>query len=119
MSWEGLGTGGWGVVGGAGQGPVFSYLLLLPSAHIDLSVAAKLSCSYSGFSSPRVEWKFAQGDITSLVCYNNKITGESSTWLPGPQGLPTSSLRCLGVTGTSFSQLSSRPYAGSSPCSSL
>ncbi|XP_012902950.1 junctional adhesion molecule A isoform X1 [Mustela putorius furo] len=35
---------------------------------------AKLSCSYSGFSSPRVEWKFAQGDITSLVCYNNKIT---------------------------------------------
>ncbi|XP_045694640.1 junctional adhesion molecule A [Phyllostomus hastatus] len=35
---------------------------------------AKLSCSYSGFSAPRVEWKFAQGDITSLVCYNNKIT---------------------------------------------
>ncbi|XP_068397209.1 junctional adhesion molecule A [Eschrichtius robustus] len=35
---------------------------------------AKLSCSYSGFSSPRVEWKFAHGDITSLVCYNNKIT---------------------------------------------
>ncbi|XP_057584642.1 junctional adhesion molecule A isoform X3 [Hippopotamus amphibius kiboko] len=35
---------------------------------------AKLSCSYSGFSSPRVEWKFAHGDITSLVCYNSKIT---------------------------------------------
>uniref|UniRef100_A0A8C0CJ03 Junctional adhesion molecule A n=1 Tax=Balaenoptera musculus TaxID=9771 RepID=A0A8C0CJ03_BALMU len=35
---------------------------------------AKLSCSYSGFSSPRVEWKFAHGDITSLVCYRNKIT---------------------------------------------
>ncbi|XP_021572136.1 junctional adhesion molecule A [Carlito syrichta] len=34
----------------------------------------KLSCSYSGFSSPRVEWKFVQGDTTSLVCYNNKIT---------------------------------------------
>nr|XP_020029913.1 junctional adhesion molecule A [Castor canadensis]XP_020029914.1 junctional adhesion molecule A [Castor canadensis] len=34
----------------------------------------KLSCSYSGFSSPRVEWKFVHGDTTSLVCYNNKIT---------------------------------------------
>ncbi|KAM6217241.1 junctional adhesion molecule A [Rhynchocyon petersi] len=35
---------------------------------------ATLQCSYSGFSSPRVEWKFVQGDTTSLVCYNNKIT---------------------------------------------
>ncbi|KAM9688633.1 junctional adhesion molecule A isoform 1-T1 [Trichechus inunguis] len=35
---------------------------------------ATLSCSYSGFSSPRVEWKFVQGDTTSLVCYNSKIT---------------------------------------------
>ncbi|KAM9242112.1 junctional adhesion molecule A [Dugong dugon] len=35
---------------------------------------AMLSCSYSGFSSPRVEWKFAQGDTTSLVCYNSNIT---------------------------------------------
>ena len=42
-----------------------------------LSAAAKLSCSYSGFSSPRVEWKFTHGDIRGLVCYNNKITGES------------------------------------------
>uniref|UniRef100_A0A8C9DSA0 Junctional adhesion molecule A n=1 Tax=Prolemur simus TaxID=1328070 RepID=A0A8C9DSA0_PROSS len=33
-----------------------------------------LSCSYTGFSSPRVEWKFVRGDTTSLVCYNNKIT---------------------------------------------
>ncbi|XP_042637829.1 junctional adhesion molecule A [Orycteropus afer afer] len=36
--------------------------------------AATLYCSYSGFSSPRVEWKFVQGDTTSLVCYNSKIT---------------------------------------------
>ena len=42
-----------------------------------LPAAAKLSCSYSGFSSPRVEWKFSHGDIRGLVCYNNKITGES------------------------------------------
>ncbi|XP_012623976.1 junctional adhesion molecule A [Microcebus murinus] len=33
-----------------------------------------LSCSYTGFSSPRVEWKFVRGETTSLVCYNNKIT---------------------------------------------
>ncbi|XP_045154354.1 junctional adhesion molecule A [Echinops telfairi] len=35
---------------------------------------ARLTCIYSGFSNPRVEWKFVQGDTTSLVCYNNKIT---------------------------------------------
>ncbi|XP_070251909.1 junctional adhesion molecule A [Myotis yumanensis] len=45
-----------------------------PEVKIPEDKPAKLSCSYSGFSSPRVEWKFAQGDITSLVCYNNKIT---------------------------------------------
>lgn len=33
-----------------------------------------LSCSYSGFTSPRVEWKFTNGDTTSLVCYDSKIT---------------------------------------------
>ncbi|XP_063109607.1 junctional adhesion molecule A isoform X1 [Cavia porcellus] len=33
-----------------------------------------LSCTYSGFTSPRVEWKFVHGDTTRLVCYNNKIT---------------------------------------------
>lgn len=44
--------------------------------------AVKLSCSYSGFVSPRVEWKFAQGDTTSLVCYNNKITGQSARLPP-------------------------------------
>lgn len=55
--------------------------------------AVKLSCSYSGFVSPRVEWKFAQGDTTSLVCYNNKITGESPHLPPSDCGegtpLPT------------------------------
>ncbi|OWK04519.1 F11R [Cervus elaphus hippelaphus] len=40
----------------------------------NLETTAKLSCSYSGFSSPRVEWKFTHGDIRGLVCYNNKIT---------------------------------------------
>ncbi|XP_034865856.1 junctional adhesion molecule A isoform X1 [Mirounga leonina] len=45
-----------------------------PEVRVAENKPAKLSCSYSGFSSPRVEWKFAQGDITSLVCYNNKIT---------------------------------------------
>lgn len=41
-----------------------------------LSAAVKLSCTYSGFSSPRVEWKFVQGDTTTLVCYNSQITGK-------------------------------------------
>ncbi|XP_027467257.1 junctional adhesion molecule A isoform X1 [Zalophus californianus] len=45
-----------------------------PEVRVAENKPAKLSCSYSSFSSPRVEWKFAQGDITSLVCYNNKIT---------------------------------------------
>uniref|UniRef100_A0A8C7A0S1 Junctional adhesion molecule A n=1 Tax=Neovison vison TaxID=452646 RepID=A0A8C7A0S1_NEOVI len=45
-----------------------------PKVSVAENSPAKLLCSYSGFSSPRVEWKFAQGDITSLVCYNNKIT---------------------------------------------
>lgn len=57
-----------------------------------LPTAAKLSCSYSGFSNPRVEWKFAHGDITSLVCYKNKITGELPQLLPGGLG-------CGGVDG--------------------
>ncbi|XP_066117018.1 junctional adhesion molecule A [Saccopteryx bilineata] len=45
-----------------------------PEVRVAENKPVKLSCSYSGFSSPRVEWKFAQGDITSLVCYNSKIT---------------------------------------------
>ncbi|XP_054443855.1 junctional adhesion molecule A [Pteronotus mesoamericanus] len=45
-----------------------------PEVQVPENKPAKLSCSFSGFSSPRVEWKFAQGDITSLVCYNSKIT---------------------------------------------
>ncbi|KAM8817795.1 junctional adhesion molecule A isoform 1-T2 [Rhynchonycteris naso] len=45
-----------------------------PEVRVAENKPVKLSCSYSGFSYPRVEWKFAQGDITSLVCYNSKIT---------------------------------------------
>ncbi|XP_023377265.1 junctional adhesion molecule A [Pteropus vampyrus] len=45
-----------------------------PEVRVAENKPAKLLCSYSGFGSPRVEWKFAQGDTTSLVCYNNKIT---------------------------------------------
>ncbi|XP_074165358.1 junctional adhesion molecule A isoform X1 [Sminthopsis crassicaudata] len=41
---------------------------------VDENQPATLSCYYSGFSSPRVEWKFVQGSTTSLVCYDNKIT---------------------------------------------
>lgn len=36
--------------------------------------SVKLPCIYSGFSSPRVEWKFVQGSTTALVCYSNQIT---------------------------------------------
>ncbi|KAI2520010.1 F11R isoform 3 [Pan troglodytes] len=45
-----------------------------PEVRIPENNPVKLSCAYSGFSSPRVEWKFDQGDTTRLVCYNNKIT---------------------------------------------
>ncbi|XP_015989522.2 junctional adhesion molecule A isoform X2 [Rousettus aegyptiacus] len=45
-----------------------------PEVRVAENKPAKLLCSYSGFRSPRVEWKFAQGDTTSLVCYNSKIT---------------------------------------------
>ncbi|XP_004688147.2 PREDICTED: junctional adhesion molecule A [Condylura cristata] len=33
-----------------------------------------LSCSFSGFSSPRVEWKFTNRTGTTLVCHDSKIT---------------------------------------------
>ncbi|XP_004613813.1 junctional adhesion molecule A [Sorex araneus] len=35
---------------------------------------ATLSCSYTGYASPRVEWKYTHGDVTGLVYYNGKIT---------------------------------------------
>ncbi|XP_039102387.1 junctional adhesion molecule A isoform X2 [Hyaena hyaena] len=54
-----------------GRGAVFTSE---PDVRVPENKPAKLSCSYSGFTSPRVEWKFTRGDITSLVCYNNKIT---------------------------------------------
>ncbi|XP_055258527.1 junctional adhesion molecule A [Moschus berezovskii] len=54
-----------------GRGAVQTYE---PVVKVPENKPAKLSCSYSGFSSPRVEWKFTHGDIRGLVCYNNKIT---------------------------------------------
>ncbi|XP_040086023.1 junctional adhesion molecule A [Oryx dammah] len=54
-----------------GRGVVQTYE---PVVKVPENNPAKLSCSYSGFSSPRVEWKFTHGDIRGLVCYNNKIT---------------------------------------------
>lgn len=54
-----------------GRGAVQTYE---PVVRVPEHKPAKLSCSYSGFSSPRVEWKFTHGDIRGLVCYNNKIT---------------------------------------------
>lgn len=56
--------------------------MAVPPVHLLLSlpfntcIAVTLTCSYSGYTSPRVEWKFTHGDITSLVCFNGKITGE-------------------------------------------
>ncbi|XP_053464267.1 junctional adhesion molecule A isoform X2 [Nycticebus coucang] len=52
-----------------------------------------LSCSYSGFSSPRVEWKFIRGDTKSLVCYNNKITASYEDRVSfSPNGITFSSV---------------------------
>ncbi|XP_008578458.1 PREDICTED: junctional adhesion molecule A [Galeopterus variegatus] len=45
-----------------------------PEVRVPENTMAKLSCTFSGFSSPRVEWKFVQGQTTSFVCYDNKIT---------------------------------------------
>nr|XP_048307944.1 junctional adhesion molecule A [Myodes glareolus] len=54
-----------------GKGSVYSSQ---PDVRIAENSPATLSCTYSGFSSPRVEWKFVQGDTTTLVCYNSQIT---------------------------------------------
>ncbi|XP_062048558.1 junctional adhesion molecule A [Lepus europaeus] len=45
-----------------------------PEVRVAENNPIKLPCTYSGFSNPRVEWKFVQGTTTSLVCYNSKIT---------------------------------------------
>lgn len=54
-----------------GKGTVYTSS---PEVQVPENNQVKLYCTYSGFSSPRVEWKFDYGDITRLVCYNNKIT---------------------------------------------
>ncbi|XP_044531756.1 junctional adhesion molecule A [Gracilinanus agilis] len=41
---------------------------------VDENQPVTLSCYFSGFYSPRVEWKFVKGSTTSLVCFDNKIT---------------------------------------------
>ncbi|XP_006163158.1 junctional adhesion molecule A [Tupaia chinensis] len=54
-----------------GKGTVYTST---PVVKVPENKTATLSCSYSGFSSPRVEWKFAHGGDSQLVCFNNKIT---------------------------------------------
>lgn len=54
-----------------GKGSVYTSS---PEVQVPENNPVKLYCTYSGFSSPRVEWKFGHGDTTSLVCYNNQIT---------------------------------------------
>ncbi|XP_048212869.1 junctional adhesion molecule A [Perognathus longimembris pacificus] len=54
-----------------GKGTVYTSETLV---RVPQNNSVKLSCSYSGFSNPRVEWKFVQGDTTRLICYNSKIT---------------------------------------------
>ncbi|XP_008846244.1 junctional adhesion molecule A [Nannospalax galili] len=54
-----------------GKGSVYTSQ---PNVKVPENSPVTLSCTYSGFTSPRVEWKFVQGDTTSLVCYNSQIT---------------------------------------------
>lgn len=54
-----------------GKGSVYTSQ---PEVQVPENESVKLSCTYSGFSSPRVEWKFVQGSTTTLVCYNSQIT---------------------------------------------
>ncbi|XP_004448442.1 junctional adhesion molecule A [Dasypus novemcinctus] len=54
-----------------GEGRVYTST---PEVRVPENSMAKLSCSYTDFSSPRVEWKFVQGDTTRLICFNSKIT---------------------------------------------
>lgn len=123
MSWERV-CGGWWGVGGRevstcretpgehpaqavdwGHFPIFSISGCSFFAFtLVLSAAAKLSCSYSGFSSPRVEWKFTHGDITSLVCYNNKITGELLTSLL-PAWAVEGLIDCAWIPGEGYAQV--------------
>lgn len=54
-----------------GKGAVYTSS---PEVRVAENNQVKLDCTYSGFTSPRVEWKFVHGDTTRLVCYSNKIT---------------------------------------------
>lgn len=54
-----------------GKGSVYTSQ---PDVKVPENTPVTLSCTYSGFASPRVEWKFVQDGTTSLVCYNSQIT---------------------------------------------
>ncbi|KAG8507792.1 Junctional adhesion molecule A, partial [Galemys pyrenaicus] len=45
-----------------------------PEISVAENNAVTLPCSFLGFSSPRVEWKFTNRTGTTLVCHDNKIT---------------------------------------------
>ncbi|XP_013377973.1 PREDICTED: junctional adhesion molecule A isoform X1 [Chinchilla lanigera] len=64
-----------------------------PEVRVPENNQVKLDCTYSGFSSPRVEWKFVHGDTTRLVCYNNKITASYEDRVTfSPSGITFSSV---------------------------
>ncbi|XP_037362553.1 junctional adhesion molecule A [Talpa occidentalis] len=45
-----------------------------PKVDVAENKSVMLYCSYSGFTSPRVEWKFTNRTGTTLVCHDSKIT---------------------------------------------
>nr|XP_004671232.2 junctional adhesion molecule A [Jaculus jaculus] len=64
-----------------------------PEVRVPENQPVTLSCTYSGFSSPRVEWKFVHGGTTSLVCYDNKITASYEDRVTfSPSGITFSSV---------------------------
>lgn len=62
------------ILGSSVQGKGTVYSSQSDGVQVPENNPIKLSCTYSGFASPRVEWKFVQGSTTALVCYNNQIT---------------------------------------------
>ncbi|XP_032752306.1 junctional adhesion molecule A-like, partial [Rattus rattus] len=81
-----------------GKGSVYSPQTAVQVPEND---SVKLPCIYSGFSSPRVEWKFVQGTTTALVCYNNQIT------VPYADGITFSS---SGITFSSVTRKDNGEY---------